>query len=151
MRGFWVFLVLSFTPVFAQLTLTPSTDAQALANALAGPGVTVVPGSATLSRPNISGNTGFFSGGTVPSGPGPVLGIPSGVYLATGNTGVLQGPNDRKNYSSGGFSRPDSDLATIAGSNSLFDTVILTFEVIPQGRSLVVDYVFGSEEYPEYV
>ncbi|WP_206201759.1 choice-of-anchor L domain-containing protein, partial [Thermus tengchongensis] len=112
----------------------------------------MVPGSATLSRPNISGNTGFFSGGTVPSGPGPVLGIPSGVYLATGDRGVLQGPNNRKNYSTGiSTQRYDADLASIAGTNSLFDTVILTFEVIPQGRSLVVDYVFGSEEYPEYV
>jgi len=146
-------LSFGFIPVaLAQLSITNNTNAQQLANALAGPGVTVVAGSATLSRATTNqNNTGTFTGGSS-GGAGPVVGIGSGVVLTTGNfaTSVL-GPNNRKNSTVSGGQLSDSDLSALAGSNARFDTVVLQFNVIPSGRSLNFQFVFGSEEYPEYV
>ncbi|GIW37430.1 MAG: hypothetical protein KatS3mg073_1575 [Meiothermus sp.] len=147
---FCAFSFILFTK--AQLSITNSTNAQALANALAGPGVTVVAGSATLNRANTGqNNTGTFTGGET-GGPGPVIGIPNGVVLTSGNfsTSVL-GPNNRKNSSVSGNQLTDPDLTALAGSTARYDTVILQFQVIPSGRTLNFQFVFGSEEYPEYV
>lgn len=148
--GLWLFMA----PASAQLSITNNTNAQTLASTLAGPGVTVVPGSASLARANTSQqNTGTFSGGTTPGGPGPTVGIGSGVVLTTGNfsTSVL-GPNNRKDSTVVGSTQlSDPDLTALAGSSTRYDTVILQFDVIPIGRSLNFQFVFGSEEYPEYV
>ncbi len=134
-----------------QLSFTEVTDAQALANALASPGVSVVQGSASLTRPELTGNTGTFTGGTTPGGPGPVIGIPSGVLLTTGNFSFsVRGPNNRKGSSVISDFSPDSDLQAIAGA-ATYDTIALTFQVIPQGPALRFEFVFGSEEYPEFV
>ncbi|MDX2004678.1 MAG: choice-of-anchor L domain-containing protein [Meiothermus sp.] len=136
----------------AQLSFTNSTTAQTLANALAGPGVTVVANSATLTRATTNqNNTGTFSGGTT-GGAGPVVGIGSGVLLNTGSFATsVAGPNNRKGSSAGGSQLTDADLTSLAGATANYDTVLLTFSVVPSGRSLNFQYVFGSEEYPEYV
>lgn len=84
-----IFAVLLFAlgafPQLAQadLTVTASTDATALVNALLGPGVTIV-GTPTLT--STAEQSGLFSGGASIG-----LGIDSGVVLTTGN--AVQDPN----------------------------------------------------------
>jgi len=135
----------------AALTLTNNSNAQQLANALVGTGVTVVANSATLQRVGGQQDTGTFTGGTT-GGAGPVIGIDSGVVITSGSLSTsVAGPNNRKNSSVSKGTLSDADLTTLAGSSARYGTVILEFQVIPSGRSLNFQFVFGSEEYPEYV
>ncbi|MBS1583819.1 MAG: choice-of-anchor L domain-containing protein [Bacteroidetes bacterium] len=80
------------------------------------------------------------------------VGITSGIILATGNMNVAVGPNDEPAYSNGGgdYDADDADLEILSGID-VNDAAVLEFDFIPTGDSLKFDFVFGSEEYPEYV
>ena len=80
------------------------------------------------------------------------VGISQGITLATGAVTLAIGPND-----SGGTSvdtnfpvTGDVDLAALDPSVQN-DEAILEFDFIATGDSMVFTYVFGSEEYPEFV
>jgi len=147
----------------AQLTVnynTLSTN-QLVQDVLVGEGVDV-------SGVTFSGDArqrGFFDGSSSN------IGINSGVILATGNIFVAEGPNDLTNATlpeDSGCGTPedpppfqgpgglclsgDSDLNSIlAGSTVTFDAAVLEFDFIPQSDVIRFNYVFASEEYPEYV
>lgn len=80
------------------------------------------------------------------------VGIESGVMLSSGNINVGTGPNDSGSATEGGgnFGANDIDLDAIStfGTN---DAAILEFDFITTGDSVKFNYVFGSEEYNEYV
>ena len=85
------------------------------------------------------------------------LGLASGVLISTGKavTNDPDGPQGPNN-SPGGFvtdfsNNGDPDLDAIISPDNTFDAGILEFDFIPQGDSLKFKYVFGSEEYNEYV
>lgn len=78
------------------------------------------------------------------------LPLDSGVVLSTGHVNTIAGQN-----ASGGMTgmmgrRGDDDLTRLANTNT-FDAVVLMFDFVPQHEIIKFDYVFGSEEYPEYV
>lgn len=82
-----------------------------------------------------------------------VLGMPEGLLMASGNVEVAIGPNN-----SGSASMPvsnaaaaDPDLAALNPGFSLNDIAILEFDFIPDGDTVRFNYIFGSEEYPEFV
>ena len=62
------------------------------------------------------------------------------------------GPNDQGGAGDDllGFSGGDADLDQLAGV-STYDAAVLEFDFIPASDTLTFDYVFGSEEYNEYV
>jgi gliding motility-associated-like protein len=73
---------------------------------------------------------------------GAVVGVDWGgdsVMVGTSTTIGVQNPQ-------GG----DTDLETLSGEN-INDQAILEFDFIPTGDTLRFNYIFGSEEYPEYV
>ena len=80
------------------------------------------------------------------------IGIGSGMMLATGSVTVAQGPNNSGSATIGGGNfgagDPDLDMLSTFGTN---DAAILEFDFIPTGDSISFQYVFGSEEYNEYV
>lgn len=80
------------------------------------------------------------------------LGLPTGVILGSGNVLGAVGPNNSGSYSLGGgnFNFGDPDLTTLSGVTT-HDAAILEFDFIPSGDELSFRYVFGSEEYNEYV
>lgn len=79
------------------------------------------------------------------------VGLPNGMILATGNANSASDPNLSTGSSDAGIGfTTDPDLDPIA-SNDLYDKCILEFDFIPTGDSINFNYVFGSEEYPEYV
>ncbi len=82
-----------------------------------------------------SGNVNLASGAdfATPDAPGPGGNTQGGHSLNIENPG----PND-------------ADLEELSGQN-LNDCVILEFDFIPQGDSLKFEFVFGSEEYNEFV
>jgi hypothetical protein len=106
----------------AALLVTPTTDATNLANALAGSGVTIL--SATLSGDLLNGAGTFANAGST--------GFPinSGVLLATGGIAGAVGPNN------------STGTTTRSGTTTRLD---ISFTTSTGG--LMVNYVFGSEEY----
>jgi hypothetical protein len=116
------------------LVVTAETDATNLANAIAGPGVTISNAILTVGgAPTLPAATGTFTGGAAS------VGFDSGIVLTTGTIGCVAGPNDAGNC---GLGRVDEDTP---------DTTSLKFDFTTSTGSLFFRYVFGSEEYNEFV
>lgn len=89
---------------------------------------------------------GIFSNGTSS------IDLSNGIVMCTGNVSVLPGPNDEDN-ADGGYinnSPDDPDLAWIATGNQ-WDLSRIEFDFTPTADNVQFDFVFGSEEYCEYV
>ncbi|MCC6413968.1 MAG: choice-of-anchor L domain-containing protein [Saprospiraceae bacterium] len=101
--------------------------------------------SGITSAGNVA-SRGIFSNG------GASIDIAEGLVLCTGNVNVLPGPNMSPNIN-GGFATntvEDADLSSIIGGNQ-FDLAKIEFDFVPTSDMIQFDYVFGSEEYCEYV
>jgi gliding motility-associated-like protein len=86
------------------------------------------------------------------------LPIASGFAMTTGDVAGLVGPNGTSAYTgtgAGGMNGTDQDLITLAnelGSQPVInDWVIIEFDFIPLGDTIQFQYVWGSEEYSEWV
>ncbi|MCB9315625.1 MAG: choice-of-anchor L domain-containing protein [Lewinellaceae bacterium] len=84
------------------------------------------------------------------------LGVNAGIILTTGDASVAVGPNDNAGVSGGyGTEYPPNTsafsqfLQSIGGAS--FDWSVLRITLVPHIDSLGFKYVFGSEEYCEYV
>lgn len=86
-------------------------------------------------------------------------GLPGGVLFATGDISLAIGPNDKADATypddycmDGGICGPgDPDIDRILpnGTDS-YDAAVLEFDFVPSGDFIDLEYVFASEEYPEY-
>ncbi|HYV92511.1 MAG TPA: choice-of-anchor L domain-containing protein [Chitinophagales bacterium] len=122
------------------LTVTPGGTATQIAQTLLGPGVTV--SNATM---NCTSNAyGIFTGGLAH------LGLNEGIVLTSGSAVDLIGPNNSWFQSTPNYTPGDTDLSVLSG-NPTFDECWISFDFIPTCDTVAFDYVFGSEEYPEYV
>lgn len=135
------FFTFLFSESNAQLQVTANNNATALANMLAGTGVTI----SNVTFNCTAGASGTFNGASSN------VGIASGVLLTSGQVSVAPGPN---NSSSAGQNNMvqfnDPDLLQI-DPTAYFDPCILQFDVIPTCNVLSFSFVFGSEEYHDYV
>ncbi|UKN00894.1 choice-of-anchor L domain-containing protein [Paracrocinitomix mangrovi] len=152
-----VYILLSLMATFivgntyAQLTTSnAATPTQLVENTLVGNGVAV-------SNVVYTGNAeaiGSFNGANTN------LGLASGVILTTGtvlNTGGIlggsQGPHGPNDSGSAGVDNGNpgySPLTSLAGADT-YNAAVLEFDFVPQSDTVKFRYVFGSEEYPEYV
>ena len=83
------------------------------------------------------------------------IGIDKGIVLSTGTVSALPGPNLVGNTygNTAGFntnSPNDPDLATLTAGDQ-YDVIKLEFDFTPTADTVRFDYVFGSEEYCEFV
>jgi len=127
------------TTASAQMTIDNTlTPQQLVQDVLVGQGVTVSNISYTGDAMQIGT---FLSAGGFPITEGLVMssGDVNGIPGA-GGTFVSGGP--------GGNGDADLDVVSSAGTN---DAVVLEFDFVPTGDSINFDYIFGSEEYPEFV
>lgn len=78
--------------------------------------------------------------------------IGTGMILATGDAELAIGPNNSGSFTMGGGNSGagDADLTQLS-TFSTNDAAILEFDFVPSGDSVVFNYIFGSEEYNEYV
>lgn len=132
----------------AQLTTsTALTPAQLVTNVLLGPGV-IASNIVYTGAPDAIGQFNGGLTGTI------TLGIDSGVCMTTGtvlNNGMgPQGPNNSTGAGTDNLQPGDAYLTTVAGANT-FNAAILEFDFIPMADSVKFNYVFGTEEYMEYV
>ncbi len=113
--------------------------------------VTKVPGC------NSGEGVGVFTQGTSPTGPGPVLGVPTGVIISNGAfnaaSNPLNAPNNRFNSTNilcaGAVSDPD--MVSLESQTARGEYSAIEFDVVPQSTTLTIPFQFGSDEFPEYV
>ncbi len=127
----------------AQLVINVGGDpADLVNNVLLGSGV-------TASNVTFTGGPeayGTFSTGITPTN----IGLTSGILITTGLAVNAYGPNNASGLGTA-LNIPGDSLLTAWGMQATFDANILEFDFIPQGDTIKFRYVFGSEEYPEYV
>jgi len=122
-------------------SIDTNTDAARLAALLAGPGVTI--GNARFIGDALAAGTFLNAQADV--------GFANGVVLSTGRVTDLDGPNEF-DATSTDFGLPgDADLDTLIAPHLTQDAAILEFDVTPASNTIAVRYVFGSEEYNEFV
>lgn len=140
-----ILLFLSGTVLFAgaQPQVFPITPVNAVGQVLIGGGI-------NTSAVQYTGTNNAVARFTGASGS---IGIAEGIVLSTGNlstsVNALIGPSS--NFISASNGTPgDALLSNISGVNTN-DAAILQFQFVPLGDTLSFEYVFGSEEYNDYV
>ena len=127
--------------VNAQLTVTAGGGTAAVTSAIAGPGLTVS---------GVTINCGATSYGAFTGG-GPAFGMNNGLMLTTGDASQVVGPNAANDLNfCVGSSASDPQLTALS-TQATYDPCIIEFDVIPQCNSMTITFVFGSDEYLDYV
>ena len=134
--------------LFSQVIITSDSTANSLAQALAGPGVIVSNAKLTGGGYNNSGtfkaqNSNFH--------------IKKGIVLSTGKVDSIPGSVNKNSTNSNCMwcNQTDPDLEQLIKKGShtppLRDVVILEFDVFVTADTLRFNYIFASEEYPDFV
>ncbi|HVM60225.1 MAG TPA: choice-of-anchor L domain-containing protein [Verrucomicrobiae bacterium] len=110
-------------------------------NTLLGGGVSVLNVQYT-GAPNASG---LFAGGNG------IIGFDTGILLTSGSASNVIGPNNSTGATTDNGFPGDADLNKLTGGLSTFDAAVLDFDFVPSSNTVQFSYVFGSEEYNEYV
>ncbi len=74
----------------------------------------------------------------------------SGIILASGDISNAIGPNTSGGNGSSLGSGGDPDLQALLPSHTIYDATIVEFDFIPASDTIRFNYIFGSEEFPEY-
>jgi PKD repeat protein len=115
---------------------------QDIVNTLFGPGISV----SNLIYTGDSLAVGFFKDITG------TFGIDSGLVMTSGHISGVAGPNVSTSTTNVNNTPGDPDLTTLAGGFSpTYDAAVIEFDFTPMTDTLMLSFVFGSEEYPEFV
>lgn len=128
----------------AQIAVANNNNATQMAKKLVGPGV-IISNASMACNQNQSGTFVVTAAN---------LGIDSGIVLTTGiaasnfpQWGVNGAQINFANFNQG--TGGDADLTTLANI-ATFDRCVLEFDFVANGDSIYFQYVFGSEEYPQF-
>jgi gliding motility-associated-like protein len=144
MKNLYFFTLVLFSSFHfsAQLVIAnQGGTATAVVSAMVGGGLTV--SNATINCP--SNAYGTFTNGASTN-----LGIPSGIVLTTGNVNTLNGNGSTFWSANNGTFCSDPQIGSLEPLAE-YDCCILEFDVVPSCTTLRIRFVFGSEEYPEWV
>jgi hypothetical protein len=144
---FIVLHVLFIISAHAQINVDDSQNIVNLVKKLEGPGVKISNISYHTSPKAPRNPIGYF---TDDYG---VTGLDKGLLLTTGAAKNAIGPNDMPNKSQGNNdSLQDPDIFFIPGNNTtMLDVCYVEFDFITSSSLLSFSYVFGSEEYIEFI
>lgn len=143
-------LLLQGVSVYGQLITATQTPVNLIQNVLLGGGVEV----SNINYVGSPGAVGAFNGANTN------LGLQSGIIMTTGSiSSNMNGPIGPNNSASAGMSNnagappnPVRDwLGGPIGTTNFYDAAVLSFDFVPQGNMVSFRYVFGSEEYNEFV
>ncbi len=141
-RGFLFILFVCLSSFLkSQITYSTGYTADEIAGYLAGSGVEI--DNATVDCHTLA--IGYFD--CVDCN----VGIDSGVVLTTGRASNILGPNNSCCTGTSNGLPGDPDLDAYPGVGTTHDACALEFDIYAPGDSLKFDYVFGSDEYPEFV
>ncbi len=125
------------------LTVNSNVTAEELAQLLVPPGLT--PLNVVYTGTNLA--RGVFSGGN-----GCGLPLDSGVLLATGDINNAPGPNNQSGATTPFGIAGDADLGQLVGGGQTSDAAVIEFDVVATNdMTLGFQYIFASEEYPEWI
>ncbi len=80
------------------------------------------------------------------------LGINAGILLTSGTILNAVGPNNSSSQTQAVTTEGDTDLENLLGDiYGSWDACVLEFDMVATEEELIFEYVFGSEEYLEYV
>lgn len=139
----FVVLLISFG-AHAQLIVNSNVTANQMVSSLIGQGIAV----SNIQMNCAQGAYGTFSNGATTN-----LGIGNGILLTTGSADTAGSANSTSGIDVSicvGTSTSDPDLIAI-DPTATNDVCILEFDLIPKCDSLTIRFVFGSEEYPNFV
>jgi hypothetical protein len=143
MKKFTSTLIFACLSLFSQAQIITDTlnSADSLADILVGTGTNITNVTMTCGDSGV----GYFLDGLSTN-----IGIDNGIVLTTGSCLTISGPPSTTISSNGtGYNANDPSLDTLAGFPT-HDKCVLEFDVTVVGNMLSLDYVFGSEEYPEF-
>jgi hypothetical protein len=144
--GFYLLWISTFFSATAQVRIDASISAEEAISRLLGEGVRA--SNIRVDCPGAGGRPyGYFTDNTGS------LGIADGLIMTNGSAANALGPN---NSGSKGQSnkneKQDEDLKLIIRNNEKqFDVCIIEFDLEVYADTLTFDYVFGSEEYLEFI
>lgn len=134
---------------FSQLIVdTTMTVEQLVTDILVGQGVAVSNITVNgMAANQVHVQTGYFNSDSSN------IGISEGFMMSSGGVYGAIGPNvwGGNTEPGNGDNFSDPDIASITAPNSSNDVVAVEFDFIPNGDTVVFNYVFGSEEYNYYV
>lgn len=120
------------------------TNLSNVISTLAGPGVQIF----NVTTQSVPSSIAIFNDSTG----GGILGCASGVVLSSGDANFIIGPNITDSATAINGLPGDASLQTlIPAGQQTFDATTLEFDFIPQGNVIKFQFVFGSEEYNEFV
>jgi len=138
-----LFFLLVQPPGLHALSIIAFDSAEDLASALVGSGITIN----NVKYKGSSKASGYFFDG-IESG----IGIESGLVLTSGYAMNLNSDKNSSGSKSGYNGLPgDSQLGALIPGYKTYDAAVLSFDFVSQGDAAYFNYVFGSEEYPEWV
>jgi hypothetical protein len=129
------------TPALSVTDLSPGLTPTDLVNSLLGGGVTV----SNVTYTGAQDAAGTFTGGNG------IIGFDKGIILSTGDAKNVIGPNKSESTSTDNNAPGDPILDAQIPGGTTHDAAVLEFDFVPQGDRLQFNYVFGSEEYNEFV
>jgi hypothetical protein len=144
MKYFFISLVV-FTAIisqaFAQLQVNGNLSPEEMVQFFVGPGINY----SNVTYTGDDAARGIFTNGGATN-----LGVDQGLALTSGTIQSIPGPNNSGSQSSSNNTPGDSLLSAIVGF-ATYDACVLEFDFIPSSDTAWCDFVFGSEEYPEWV
>ena len=132
----------SMVATSSAIVITAMDSAYNLAQALAGDGVTV----SNVSYVGANSASGYFTGG-IDAG----LGFDSGIVLTSGAAANLNGTTNTSDGISTSNGLAGNAYLTALGGQTTYDASVLSFDFVSAGDSVYFNYVFGSDEYNEWV
>ena len=134
---------------FAQIVISPGATATQLANNIVAPGITVTNATLNCAQTACGTWTGNLQAGGSQLSNG-------GIVMTSGSAANADGPNATGSSSTAvpGFDFSDPHLTTQPGAGNPppnRDNCVLEFDMQPSCSNFNVSFVFGSEEYPEFV
>jgi len=140
-KTLFILLLLIENVALGQLSVNTALTPNQLIQNFIGGGVTVS---------NITYTGGVTSKGSFSNGNTTNLGLNSGILLCTGYASQIPNPATyfmSTNLGLGG----DANLNTVNNGVQTYDASILQFDFVPLSDTIKFRYVFGSEEYPDYI
>jgi hypothetical protein len=125
------------------MDITAFDTAENLAQALVGSGITI----SNVTYTGATAAAGYFSGGLAAG-----IGIDEGVVLTSGSASNLQGTSNTDDAITGDNQQSGAAfLDALIPGYSTNDAFILEFDFVSSGDAAYFAYVFGSDEYNEWV
>jgi gliding motility-associated-like protein len=140
------FLLLIFPSAsFSQLVVNPGGTPATIITSLAGSGLTISNPVINCGPDNATAAYGTFNGSASN------IALQNGVILTSGLATNAQGPNLMSSITGSSLNDFTDPQLTSVDLGAVYDVCILEFDVVPHCSFMELRFVFGSDEYPEFV